>query len=290
MVPTEFEYVTASSLQEAATLLRQAKGDAKILAGGHSLIPLMKLRLTTPARLIDIGRIPRLAEIRQEGDVLLVGPMVTHHELETSPLVRRAAPLLAEAAARIGDVQVRNRGTVGGSLAHADPGADLPAAVLALEAELRAVGPDGERTIRAAEFFVDLLTTGLKPDEVLAEIRIPIPKGKVGSAYAKFENPASRYALVGVGAVLALGPGGVIARARVGMTGVGPKAYRALRAESKLEGQPAGQALLGEAATVVAEGVDVLNDIHASSEYRAHMARLYTKRALSQALARATNP
>jgi aerobic carbon-monoxide dehydrogenase medium subunit len=287
MFPAEFEYLTPTSLQEAATLLSARKGQAKVLAGGHSLIPLMKLRLVTPQYLIDISRIGELAYIHQEGDALAIGPMTTHHALETSELVARLAPLLAETAARIGDVQVRNRGTIGGSLAHADPGGDLPAAILALEAELKAVGPAGERGLKAQDFFVDLLTTALGEDEILTEVRIPIPAGRVGSAYLKFDNPASHYALVGIAAGLTLSADDTVLKARVGVTGVGPKAYRATRAEQVLEGKVAGEAAIAEAAEGAADGIDVAGDIHASSEYRAHLAKVYSRRALRQAAARA---
>ncbi len=287
MIPAAFEYVTASSLQEAVSLLGEAPGDAKILAGGHSLLPLMKLRLARPARLVDISRVDGLAYVRQQGDQLLIGPLTTHHTLEMSDLVRQKASVLAEAASRIGDVQVRNRGTIGGSLAHADPGGDLPAAILALEARLRVVGPAVERSIAAGEFFLDLLTTALAPDEVLAEIQVPIPEGRTGSAYLKFDNPASHYALVGVAALVTLAGDGTVERARVGITGVGPKAYRALDVEAKLAGGRPNEALLAEAAEAAVIGVDVQGDIHASTTYRAHMAKVYTRRALSQAVARA---
>ncbi|HEY3232909.1 MAG TPA: FAD binding domain-containing protein [Roseiflexaceae bacterium] len=218
MYPSDFEYLVPASLSEAVSMLEMRKGEAKILAGGHTLIPLMKLRLAKPTYLIDIGHIEGLASIRREGDVLLIGPMTTHHAIETSELVGQVAALLAETAARIGDLQVRNRGTIGGSLAHADPNSDLPAALLALEAEFKAVGPKGERRIKASEFFVDLLTSDLGEDEVLAEVRVPILHGRVGSAYLKFDNPASHYAIVGVAALLALAPDDRIVKARVGIT------------------------------------------------------------------------
>jgi carbon-monoxide dehydrogenase medium subunit len=287
MYPSDFEYLVPASLAEAVSMLATNRGEAKILAGGHTLLPLMKLRLAKPACLIDIGRIEGLAGIRREADLLLIGPLTTHHAIETSELVGQAAPLLAETAARIGDLQVRNRGTIGGSLVHADPSSDLPAAILALEAELNAVGPQGERRIKAADFFVDLLTSALGEDEVLAEIRVPIPQGRQGSAYVKFDNPASHYAIVGVAAVLALAPDDTIVKARVGITGVGPTAYRATGVEQALEGQAAGEAAFTQAAAVAVDGIEVMGDIHASGEYRAHLARVYTKRALSQAATRA---
>ncbi len=287
MYSSDFEYLVPASLSEAVSMLEQRRGEAKILAGGHTLIPLMKLRLAKPTYLIDIGRIKGLADTRREGDALLIGPMTTHHSLETSALVGQAVPLLAATAARIGDLQVRNRGTIGGSLAHADPNSDLPAAVLALEAELKAVGPKGERRIKADDFFVDLLTTALGDDEILAEIRVPIPQGRVGSAYLKFDNPASHYAIVGVAALLTLGPDDTVVKARVGITGVGSTPYRATGVERALEGQVAGESAIAQAAEEAVDGVDAMGDIHASGEYRAHLARVYTMRALSQAAARA---
>jgi aerobic carbon-monoxide dehydrogenase medium subunit len=271
MYPSEFEYLVPTSLAEAVSMLEAHKGAAKILAGGHSLIPLMKLRLANPTSLIDIGQITGLAGIRREGDVLLIGPMTTHHTIETSALVG----------------QVRNRGTIGGSLAHADPSSDLPAALLALEAEFAAVGPKGERRINAGEFFVELLTSALAEDEVLAEVRVPILHGRVGSAYLKFDNPASHYAIVGVAAVLALAPDDKIMKARVGITGVASTPYRATGVERALEGQAVGESVIAQAAEAAMDGLEAMNDIHASTEYRAHLAKVYTMRALSQAAARA---
>ena len=287
MYPSEFEYLTPTSLSEAVSMLDLRKGEAKILAGGHSLIPLMKLRLAKPTYLIDIGHIEGLAGIRREGDVLLIGPMTTHHAIETSELVGQVASLLGEAAARIGDLQVRNRGTIGGSLAHADPSSDLPAALLALEAEFKAVGPKGERRIKASEFFVELLTSDLGEDEVLAEVRVPILHGRVGSAYLKFDNPASHYAIVGVAALLVLAPDARIVKARLGITGFASTPYRATGVEQALEGQVVGEAVIAQAAEAVVDGLEAMNDIHASAEYRAHLAKVYTMRALSQAAARA---
>ena len=287
MYPNSFEYLEPASLSEAVSMLELRKGEAKILAGGHSLIPLMKLRLAKPTCLIDIGKIEGLAGIRQEGDALLIGPMTTHHTIETSELVSQVTSLLAEAAARIGDLQVRNRGTIGGSLAHADPSSDLPAALLALEAEFKAIGPKGERRIKASEFFVELLTTNLGEDEVLAEVQVPILQGRVGSAYLKFDNPASHYAIVGVAALLSLAPDDRIVKARVGITGVAATPYRATGVEQALEGQVVGESLLAQAAEAAVDGREAMSDIHASVEYRARLAQVYTMRALGQAAARA---
>lgn len=287
MFPAPFDYVAPSSLQEAVQLLSKSPGEAKVLAGGHSLLPLMKLRLAAPKALIDIGRIPGLAYIRQEGDTIAIGAMTTHHQVATSELLERHAPLLAETAAKIGDVQVRNRGTIGGSLAHADPAGDYPAAVLALGATVKAVGPRGERTISIDDFFVDLLTTALAEDEILTEVRVPVQTGRAGGAYLKFDNPASHYALVGVAAQLRLGANDTIEQLRIGVTGVGPKAYRPASVEQALIGRAPTDEAIAAAAAGVADGVEVNSDIHASAEYRAHLARVYTRRAIAQAVARA---
>src|SRR3989440_7103619 len=193
MIPAPFDYVAPATLNEAVGLLTQHQDDAKILAGGHSLIPAMKLRLAQPALLIDIGRIKDLAYINEDGGQIRIGAMTTHYEIESNARLKEICPLLPECAASIGDVQVRNKGTIGGSLAHADPSADWPAAILALDAELVAVGAQGERSIKASDFFVDMLTTALEPNEILREIRIAQPKGRTGQAYAKVAQPASGF-------------------------------------------------------------------------------------------------
>lgn len=287
MIPAAFEYVRASSVEQAIELLRSGNGDTKLLAGGHSLIPLMKLRLARPARVVDIHGIGGLDAVQRMDGVLSIGPLVTHHTLATSELVQQVAPLLAEAAGHVGDVQVRNAGTLGGSLAHADPGGDLPAAVLALGASLHARGPSGTRTIPAEDFFVDLLTTQLAPDEMLVQIDIPVASGRMGSAYRKFENPASHYALVGVAVTLSFAQDGRIETARVGITGVAPKAYRAVATEAALTGQMPTGAGFAEASAHAVDGVEVNGDLHASSEYRAAMAQVFTRRALETARNRA---
>src|SRR5947209_7298435 len=198
MIPAPFDYVAPATLNEAVGLLTQHQDDAKILAGGHSLIPAMKLRLAQPALLIDIGRIKDLAYINEDGGGLRIGAMTTHYQLESNARLKEICPLLPECAASIGDVQVRNKGTIGGSLAHADPAADWPAAILALDAELIAVSAQGERAIKAQDFFVDMLTSALEPNEILREIRIRLPQGRTGQAYVKVPQPASGFAVVGV--------------------------------------------------------------------------------------------
>ncbi len=285
MYPAQFDYVAPTSLDEALKLLAEGGGDAKLLAGGHSLLPMMKLRLAQPAKLIDLRKVPGLTEIKVSGDGVTIGAMVTHAQVASSPEIRRALPALAETAEKIGDLQVRNRGTIGGSLAHADPAGDLPATFLALEGEVAVRGTGGERTIRAADFFVDILTTSLGEDEIITRVRFPTQSGRVGAAYLKFDHPASHYALTGVAAVVTLGDDGKIQRARIGVTGVGPKAYRAESVEQAIVGKGADAA--SEAAQTAADGIDCNDDIHASAEYRAHLARVFTRRALEAAIQRA---
>ncbi|OLD28423.1 MAG: carbon monoxide dehydrogenase [Acidobacteria bacterium 13_1_40CM_3_55_6] len=266
MIPAQFDYVRANTLDEAVSLLAQNE-DAKILAGGHSLIPAMKLRLAMPQMLIDIGR--------------------THYQIESSDLLKKICPLLPECAASIGDVQVRNKGTIGGSLAHSDPAGDWPAAVIALDAELVVAGKNGERTIKADDFFVDLLTTALEPGEILREIRISKPQGRSGQAYVKMHHPASGFAVVGVAANLWLDGDSGCQKASVGITGVSSKAYRAAAVESGLTGRTLDDKTIADAATRATEGIDVNGDLFASEDYRRHLAQVFTKRAITTAASRA---
>lgn len=285
MIPAAFEYHRPATLDQALTLLRDLP-DAKVLAGGHSLLPMMKLRLVTPAHLIDLGRLPDLRGIRADGDTIVIGALSTHWMLESSDLLKRAAPLLAETAGHVGDVQVRNMGTIGGSLVHADPAADYPAAILALDAEMVAYGAGGRRPIRAAEFFTGFFATALAPDEILIEIRVPAARG-LGSAYLKFRHPASGFAVVGA-AALVRARSGAFEEVRVGLTGVGPTAYRATGVENALAGQRTDPESIAAASEHAADGVDVNEDIFAPAEYRAHLSRVYTKRAITLALERAS--
>ena len=287
MIPSAFDYMRPTSLAEATRLLASHADDAKILAGGHSLVPMMKLRLTAPKMLIDIGRLSELSGIHEDNGTIVIGACTTHYALETSVLLRQRCPLLAETAAAIGDVQVRNRGTIGGSVAHADPAADWPATVLALDAEITLAQRAGTRTVKAADFFVDLLTTAMASNEILTEIRLPANAPRTGSAYLKVPQPASGFALTGVAAQVTLGANNVLQRVAVGITGVGSKAFRARATESALQGQAATPEALAQAASHAVEGIDALGDIHASAEYRLHLARVYTKRALQTALTRA---
>jgi len=286
MIPADFDYVVAKSLDEAVSLLAKHKDDAKLLAGGHSLLPAMKLRLMQPKVLIDISRIKDLSYIREEGGQIRIGAATTHFQIETSDLLRRACPLLPETATNLGDMQVRNKGTIGGSVAHADPAADWPAAVIALNAEIVAVGPKGERAIKSDDFFVDMLTTALQPGEVVKEIRFAAPKGRVGQAYMKVRHPASGFAVVGI-AVTVTVDGGKCSSCGVGVTGVSPKPYRAKGVEGALKGAALDAKTLGAAASHAADGAQLNSDLFASGEYRKHLAQVYTRRALETATGRA---
>lgn len=288
MIPEPFEYHVPKTLEEASRLVAQFGGDGKILAGGHSLVPMMKLRLAAPKHLIDLGRLGDLSYIREAGDKMEIGALTTHFRIESSELLKAKCPLLPETAKEIGDAQVRNKGTIGGSLAHSDPAADWPAAVLALEAEIRAVSTRGDRWIPATDFFLDLLTTALEPDEILAALRVPSITDRAGSVYLKLHHPASGYAMVGVAACIRLDEQGAVAQAGVGITGVGPKAYRATKVEDALRGKPPSAKRVEGAAAHAADGVEANADIYASAEYRAHLARVYTRRALEKAVERAS--
>jgi aerobic carbon-monoxide dehydrogenase medium subunit len=286
MIPASFDYIAAKTLDEAISLLAKHKDDAKILAGGHSLLPAMKLRLMQPKVLVDLGRIKDLSYIKEEGGQIRIGAMTTHFQVETSDLLRRACPLLPETASHLGDMQVRNKGTIGGSLAHSDPAADWPAAILALDAEIVAASAKGDRVIKATNFFVEMLTTALQPGEVLREIRIPAGKGKVGQAYVKVRHPASGFAVVGVAVTLSV-DGGKCQSVGVGITGVSPTAYRAANVEKALKGNALDAKSLGAASAHAADGVDVNSDLYASAEYRKQLAAVYTRRALETASSRA---
>ncbi|HLB54527.1 MAG TPA: xanthine dehydrogenase family protein subunit M [Gemmatimonadales bacterium] len=277
MIPAAFDYLRPGVLEEAVGLLAKHGADARVLAGGHSLLPAMKLGLAQPKVLVDLGRIAELRAIREADGWIAIGAMATHDDIESSDLLKRACPLLPEVAGRIGDWQVRNRGTIGGSLAHADPAADWPAPILALEAELEAVGPGGRRTIAAKNFFVDLFQTALRPGEILRSVRVPVTAKSV--AYQKFAQKASGFAICGVAAVIEPNA------ARVAITGVGFRAYRASAVESRLRGKLSAAAI-ASAAEQAARGVEPLADLHASAEYRAHLARVLTRRALERALSR----
>lgn len=287
MIPQAFEYHTPQSVGEATSLLAQFGGEGKILAGGHSLVPMMKLRLATPAHIVDISRIRELDYIREEDGKIHIGALTTHFRIESSEMLQTKCPLLPETAREIGDVQVRNRGTLGGSLAHSDPAADWPAAILALDAEIHAASPRGERWIPAADFFVEILTTALEPDEIVTAVRVPPLPDRGGDAYVKLRQPASGFAIAGVAARVALDERGSIGHVAVGITGVASKPYRATAVELALGGRPSSAKRVADAAAHAADGVESNADLYASAEYRAHLARVCTERALDKALERA---
>ncbi|HEX8890586.1 MAG TPA: xanthine dehydrogenase family protein subunit M [Pyrinomonadaceae bacterium] len=286
MIPVQFDYVAPATLAEAIGLLSEHQDEAKLLAGGHSLIPAMKLRLAQPSLLIDIGRIRDLAYITEDGGQIRIGAMTTHYQIESNARLKEICPLLPECAAAIGDVQVRNKGTIGGSLAHADPAADWPAAILALDAEMVVVSPQGERVINASDFFVDMLTTALEPNEILREIRITQPPGKAVQSYMKVAQPASGFAVVGVAVNLIRGDDGRCQSASIGITGVAAKAYRASGVESSLKGSTLDEQAITSAASHAADNVDANADIFASADYRRHLAEVYTRRAIQSAVAK----
>ena len=287
MYPADFAYERPGTLGEAISLLQQSDGEAKILAGGHSLLPMMKLRLVQPPLLVDISRIPDLMGIEEVDGALRIGAMITETELQDSPLVQRLCPLLAETAGYIGDPQVRNRGTIGGTLAHGDPGADMPAAFLALEGTVTVIGPNGERRIAATDLFVDMLTTALEPDEVLTSVQVPVLGPRTGSAYEKFANAASGYALAGAAAIVTLDENGACADLRVAITGVANKAARLTAVEDALRGQRLDDAVIAAAAEQAPEGLFLLSDLHADEDYRAQLAKVVTRRAVQRAASRA---
>jgi carbon-monoxide dehydrogenase medium subunit len=282
MIPANFDYHRASSVDEAVSLLKEFGDEAKLLAGGHSLLPVMKLRLNTPSNLIDISKLPELKYIKEDGGNIAIGAGTTHYMIESSTLIKSKAPLLSQAAAAIGDVQVRNMGTIGGSLAHADPAADWPAAILATEAKIVVKGPAGERTIAASDFFTGLFTTALKAGEMITEIRVPAHPGNTGASYMKFAQPASRFAIVGC-AALVTKKGGVCDKVRVAFTGAADYAFRDAAVENALTGKAPDEANIAAAAEKAAEGMDLLSDHFASEDYRRHLAKVYARRALTQA-------
>jgi carbon-monoxide dehydrogenase medium subunit len=280
MFAAPFDYARPKTLDEALTLLAAHGEDAKLLAGGHSLIPAMKLRLAQPKVVIDIARLDALRRIEERDGRLAIGALATHAEIAANRTIARQCPLLSEVAEAIGDVQVRNKGTIGGSVVHADPAADWPAAMLALDAELEIAGPKGRRTVKARDFFVGMLETVVKPQEILCEIRVPVTTAAV--AYVKTEQKASGFAVCGVAVTV----DGQAKTVRIGITGVAAVPYRATAAERALEGQPLTRDTIAAAARQAASGIAPLADIHASAEYRAHLAEVNTARALQRAASR----
>ncbi len=286
MFPASFGYVAAHSVEEALDLLARHGEDAKLLAGGHSLIPAMKLRLAAPRTLIDLGSVSALRGIRTDGDALVIGATTVHAEILSSDLVRRHAPGLADAASVIGDLQVRNRGTIGGSAAHNDPGADFPVILTALDAAFALMSSSGLRTVVADEFFTDFFTTALAPNEVLTEIRIPLPAGGVASAYHKLAHPASGYVVVSAGARIGRNSSGQCITARIALGGLSGGTRRAPAAEAELLGRPLDSETLRAAAAKAIEGMSPEDDVYASADYKRHMAAVLAQRAMESAMKR----
>lgn len=283
MIPASFDYLAPKSLDEALSVLSARGEDAKLIAGGHSLLPLMKLRLANPKVLIDIGRIRNLNEIRAAKDHMVVGALATHFQIESSALLQKNCPLLPQTARTIGDVQVRNRGTIGGSVVHADPAADWPAAILALGGRLRLRGRTGERMIDAEKFFLGPMTTAIEASEILTEIHLPMAPRRSGYSYGKIAQQASGFAIVGVAVSLCLDAKGRCEDVGIGITGLSDTPFRARKAEERLRGNKITTKLVDACAAEVAAGIDPLDDLHAAADYRAHLARVYTARAVQEA-------
>lgn len=283
MIPSTFQYKKAASVEEALALMAEHGDEGQLLAGGHSLIPAMKLRLNAPGCLIDVSKIDALRGITEEGGDIVIGAMATHHDISRSDVVNDKLPMLSQAAELIGDIQVRNKGTLGGSIAHADPAADWPAVLLATEAKIVAQGSKGKRTLSANEFFKGFFETGLEEGEIITQIHIPIPAAGTKSAYVKFMQPASRFAIVGC-AVMVNDSNGNCEDVRVAFTGVADSAFRDANVENALKGKAASADNFAAAAKEAAQGVDIMSDHFASEKYRKHLATVYAKRALVAAV------
>ena len=287
MITHPFTYQAPATIEEAVKQLGK-NGEAKVIAGGHSLLPLMKLGLAQPETLVDLRRIASLHQIRTEADgTIVIGALVTHRDLAHDKIVRPKLDALADAASEVGDLQVRARGTIGGSLAHADSAADEPAPTLAYAATIRAIGPKGQRDIPARDFFKGTFETALAENEIITEIRFPAPTGRTGGAYAKFAHPASGFAVTGVAAVITIKSDGTIERAAIGVTGATAAAYRATAAEKALTGTKGDEKAIADAAAKAADGITALSDLAASAEYRKHLVMVYAKRAIQRAIERA---
>ena len=284
MHPYPFSYHRATSVEDALSVLAEHEDDGKLLAGGQSLLPAMKLRLAAPGTIIDITGLADLRGVSLVGDTVEIGALTTHHDIETDPTLAERIPLLPAIAHLVGDQQVRHRGTFGGTLAHADAAGDLPAGVLALGAEVVVQGADGERIVPIDEFFVGFMTTALAPNELITRVRIPVPPAGSGWSYQKLANPASGYAIVGVAVVLRTGAGGTIESLRIGITGAGEVAYRPTATEDALIGAAPDAATIKAAAALATEGVDVLGDQHAPADYRTRVTQNLVRRAIEDAL------
>lgn len=283
MIPAPFDYIRATSVDEAVAALAEHGEDAKLLAGGHSLLPLMKLRLAYPEVLIDIGRVDDLHGVTEDGDALVIGAATTHHEVLSDPLVGSHCAILAQVSKTVGDAQVRHRGTIGGALAHGDAAGDLPAAALALDATMVLQGPSGRRSVPASEFFVDYLETALAPDEVLVEVRVPKLGDGWSGHYEKFNRVAQAWAIVGSCAIVRRDDG-AIGEARIGLTHMGSTPLRASAAEQALAGAEIGSDAVAAAAAQADEGTDPPSDLNAQADYRRHLAQVLTRRAVERAL------
>jgi carbon-monoxide dehydrogenase medium subunit len=285
MIPGSFEYFAPRSVAEAIEILSAHRDDVKVLSGGQSLLPLMKMRLSKPGYIVDIGRIPGLDTIVEEGNSLIVGALVTHEQIEHSELLQQRCPLLSQTAATIADIQIRNRGTIGGSIAHADPAGDMPAAIMALDAEIKVEGPKGERWIKSDDFFLGLLMSVLEPDELVSGVRVPVTDNDK-TAYLKAAPRSSGFAVVGVAVRMGMDASGTCNHAALGITGITDKAYRPTRAEEILTGKKIDSKIIEEAAAESTRNVDVIEDINGSSEYRSHLTHVYVTRAIQAAMQR----
>ncbi|MGY1806493.1 FAD binding domain-containing protein [Blastococcus sp. SYSU D00669] len=282
MIPAPFEYARPSTVDEALQAIAAGGEDVKILAGGQSLIPVMRLRLAAPSTVVDLTRVTELRGVRDDGDAIVIGAMTTHSDVISDPLVQQHAPLIAQATETVADRQVRHRGTFGGALAHADPAGDLPAVALALDAEFVLAGPSGRRTVPARDFFVDYLTTALEEGELLVEVRIPKLQGEWGMHYEKFNRVAQAWSIVSVAAAVRR-EDGHIAEARIGLANMGPTPLRATAAEQALAGAAASAESIAAAAEQAAEGTEPSSDLNAQADYRQHLAKVLTRRAVSAA-------
>ena len=287
MFPANFGYVAAKSVDEALQLLSKHGEMAKLLAGGHSLIPAMKLRLAVPRTLIDLGTVPGLSGVKIDGNILIIGALTVHADVASSDLVLKRLPGLADAAAVIGDMQVRNRGTIGGSIAHADPAADFPVILTALDASFVAQSSSGSRSIAADDFFTDFYTTAIAANEILTEIRIPLPPSGNGTAYVKLPHPASGYAVVSAGVLVTRQPSGSCASARIALGGLGSGPVRAFATETELQGKLLTPQVIAAAAAKAAENTNPMDDAYADAEYKRHMAAVFARRAIEKAVERA---
>ena len=285
MKPCAFEYFAPGTVQEAIALLQQHQG--KILAGGQSLIPIMNFRLGRPEVLVDINGIKELAYIREEGEELAIGALTRERDAEISALVRRKCPLLSEAISHVGHVTIRNRGTVGGSVAHADPSAEIPAALLALDGEIKVVGPDGEAAFKPQEFFLTYLTTALEPAQMLTEIRVPVLPAGTGWSFVEMSRRSGDFAIVAVATLLFMDGNGACREARIALGGVAPTPVRAAQAEELLAGQKITEQLIQQAGKLAIESTDAESDYHASADYRRDMTRVLVQRSLREALNKA---